>query len=120
MGWATGPDGALHAFLWSSGAANGPAGAFIDLDGPSCNSSRANAVNERGQVVGWSWVLAPNGNTSEHATLWEGNRIVDLNDVVEETSWSLREATTIDERGRILVDALHEGVWRVVLLTPVR
>ena len=62
----------------------------------------------------------PNGNTCEHATLWERDRIVDLNDVVEGSSWLLTEATTIDEDGRILANAICEGELRVVLLTPQR
>ncbi len=102
-----------HAFLWSGGVLSD----LGTLGGPF---SEAVGVNNRGQIVGWSWLLAPNGNTLLHAALWDRGGIVDLNDAVEDRSWSLREARAIDERGRILVNATRESEWRVLLLTPLR
>jgi len=64
--------------------------------------SRANDVNNRGQMVGHvtSFVGAP--STEGMAVLWQGDGVVNLNDLLQEGSgWVLRSAEGINSRGQI-------------------
>jgi hypothetical protein len=55
------------------------------------------------------------------ATLWRGSTIRNLNELVDELDgWALREATAIDNAGRILVLAFRAGEFRVAILEPQR
>lgn len=66
----------------------------------------ANAINELGQVVGSS-VAA--GGAFEHATLWNGYQVFDLNDFLDENSknagWVLTQALDINDQGWIVGEA---------------
>ncbi|MXS77024.1 hypothetical protein ABF87_03430 [Nitrosomonas sp. JL21] len=66
----------------------------------------ANAINELGQVVGSS-VAA--GGAFEHATLWNGYQVFDLNDFLDESSknagWVLTDALDINDQGWIVGEA---------------
>jgi probable HAF family extracellular repeat protein len=60
VGGSSTASGDEHAFLWH-------AGTMIDI-GPPEGSSRAIAINNRGQVLVWSW----------HIYLWERGSLTDL------------------------------------------
>ncbi len=66
----------------------------------------ANAINELGQVVGSS-VAA--GGAFEHATLWNGYQVFDLNDFLDVESknagWVLTNALDINDQGWIVGEA---------------
>ncbi|MGV8711948.1 MAG: PEP-CTERM sorting domain-containing protein, partial [Nitrosomonas sp.] len=66
----------------------------------------ANAINELGQVVGSS-VAA--GGAFEHATLWNGYQVFDLNNFLDENSksagWVLTEALDINDHGWVVGEA---------------
>jgi len=79
------------------------------------NSSRANALNELGQVVGWS--ASSLGN---RAFLYESGAMTDLNSLIDPTTgWVLREASDINESGQIVGWGLLNGQTRAFLITPV-
>src|SRR2546428_533995 len=57
VGASAGADGAAHAFLWTPGAPNGATGTMNDLGSlPGGSASRAFGINDRGQVVGCSYI----------------------------------------------------------------
>jgi probable HAF family extracellular repeat protein len=62
-----------HAFLWRSDVIT----PLLTLGGAQ---SAAQAINDRGQVVGWSTVVTPSGHDAQasHAALWEGDSVADL------------------------------------------
>ncbi|HXC66736.1 MAG TPA: hypothetical protein VN638_04900 [Nitrospiraceae bacterium] len=102
----------IHAFLWR-------AGTLHDLGTLGAPFSEAFDINDRGQIVGWSLVRTANGGVDRRAVMWDGNRIIDLNDVVPDSeSWVFRQATAIDEGGRMLVNASQGSDWRIVVLIP--
>jgi probable HAF family extracellular repeat protein len=75
------------AFLWESGR-------VIGLGTLGGKTTDANAINERGQVVGWS--RAKDG--SSHAFLWQNGRMTDLGTLGGKES----EAIAINERGQVV------------------
>jgi probable HAF family extracellular repeat protein len=110
VGWALSPD---RAFLWGGGS-------MIDLgtlEPDGFGLSGADAINNAGQVVGWSTI--PGSVT--HAFVWSyGGVMSDLNDLVPKGSGlTLKEATAINDAGQIAADARDaDGHQHAVLLTP--
>lgn len=79
------------------------------------NSSRANALNELGQVVGWSA-----SSVGNRAFLYESGAMTDLNSLIDPTTgWVLKEASGINESGQIVGWGLHNGQTRAFLITAV-
>lgn len=79
------------------------------------NSSRANAINELGQIVGWSGSSAGN-----RAFLYESGAMTDLNSLIDPTTgWVLYEASGINESGQIVGWGSHNGQTRAFLITAV-
>lgn len=79
------------------------------------NSSRANALNELGQIVGWSA-----SSVGNRAFLYETGAMTDLNLLIDPTTgWVLNEASGINESGQIVGWGLHNGQTRAFLITPV-
>lgn len=75
------------------------------------NSSSANALNELGQIVGWS---------GDHAFLYESGAMIDLNSLIDPTTgWVLSEASDINESGQIVGWGLYNGQERAFLMTAV-
>lgn len=103
----------FHAFLQRRGGT-------IDLGGFGEGSTRALALNNKGQVVGTAFVMQ--GNTEQHhrAFLWQNGTLTDLNDAVKANSgWTLEEARGINDKGQIVGIGAHEHCRRAFLLTPV-
>lgn len=101
-----------HGTMWSDGF-------LYDLGTLGGAQSQANDINDRGQIVGSSLMQEPSGITLSHAVLWNQGEIIDLNPLTDDPSWWLHEAISIDNRGRILANALRGSEWRAVLLTPI-
>ena len=80
-----------HAVLWDSGI-------LTDLGTLGGENSTALAVNNAGQIVGWSDV---SGSGYRHATLWNGTTVTDLNDVLDTRTlgagWLLVDAAGIND-----------------------
>ena len=83
--------------------------------------SAANAINDKGQIVGQAEVSASH---DLHAVIWENGKMTDLNTFVPtEFGWVLRYATGINRHGQIIVNgyrAVYDGQTRTFLLTPSR
>lgn len=86
------------------------------LGGPE---SRAEALNERGQVVGWSDTAEKDGKGRfvRHAFLWERGRMRDLGALGSHEGFERSEATALNERGQVVgwsttpSSARHAFVW---------
>jgi probable HAF family extracellular repeat protein len=73
-------------------------------------TSAAVAVNDRGQVAGWS-ATSP-ANETEHAFLWERGRMLDLGTLGGQHS----HATAISERGHVVGDSqTADGSWHAFI-----
>ena len=121
VGFSEGPHG-TRAVLWAPGAQVQSLGVL-----PGGDSSRARAINKRGEVVGTSTSLL--GTRAFIWTVAEGMH--ELNPLVRGTALVLTDATSINDKGEILVIARpdlgaavghdqedHELPLHVVVLTP--
>ena len=107
--------GLLRAALWDKDSLtllNQLASEFSTLDG-------ATAVNERGQVVGYSERLGE-GLEGMAAVLWQDGMAIDLNTQVDTfEGWRLITANGINDAGQIIGEAMNAaGARRAFVLTP--
>ena len=106
---------ASHAFLVKAGDPN-----LVDLGafGPNPDrNSAAKAINQHGQIVGWSEFDDINNDT--HAFLYEKGKMTDLNSLIAPgTGWVLTEATGINRYGQIVGTGMMGGFPRTFLLNP--
>jgi probable HAF family extracellular repeat protein len=100
VGWSEPPGSGMRGFLWQ-------AGTMTDLGTLGGDQSVAVAVNERGQVAGYSFVTPKPDDPYQfdHAFLWEDGRMRDLGTLGGRESF----ANTINERGQI-VGSSHVAV----------
>lgn len=101
----------VHAFL-------ADAQGMHDLGTLDNCHSKALAINEQGDVVGYSWHLERDTRQAR-ALLWQNRRLLDLNDLVCGTDWQLRIAADINDAGQIVGWGELHGQLRVFLLTPI-
>ncbi len=105
----------LHAVLFDSSGG----GANIDLGTLGGEESRAMAINDFGQIIGYSEIP---GYMYPHACLFDptgqGNNI-DLNTLIDPSSgWKLLYAHSINNNGWIVGVGTYHGDGRAFLLTP--
>ncbi len=105
--------GDTHAYLWQSGAG------MADLGTLGGSMSFARDINGTGQVVGVSTIA---GDVAQHAFLWDGTRMLDLNDLLPANSgWELIAAERIKDGGAILGAAVINGYYhQPFVLVPVQ
>jgi probable HAF family extracellular repeat protein len=99
-----------HAFLYSG---NGPMLDVSAASGMEAVHSRANDINNKGQIV---------GEAGGYAFVYSGGLITDLNSLTDPSSeWLLTEAYAINDHGQIVCDALSRlsSTQHAILLTPV-
>ena len=73
------------------------------------------AVNDKGQVVGWSGT----GENNSRAFFWQDGFMLDLNSLLPAGSgWHLIEARGINNQGMIVGTAMINGASRAFLLAP--
>jgi probable HAF family extracellular repeat protein len=81
------------------------------------DASAALAINDQGQIVGYSNSPAHDGTKA--AFLYEDGEMINLNDYLKpELDWQLTSATDINELGQIIGVGLKNGVLTSYLLTP--
>jgi|GEM_PF-868910 len=98
-----------HAFLYTDSV-------MTDLGTLGGNASQANAINDQGQVVGESYVseiVDLSEPQLQHAFLFEGGEMLDLNDYIDPyTGIELYAAQAISNNGSIVV---YSNVGHVLL-----
>ncbi|HUO11109.1 MAG TPA: hypothetical protein VM008_22605 [Phycisphaerae bacterium] len=100
----------IHAFLDSNDI-------MIDLGTLGGDDSEAYALNNLGQVVGYSEIIP--GKYDQHAFLYFDGTMVDLNTLIDPASgWVLEEATGINNVGQITGNGTLNGQPQAFLLTP--
>lgn len=104
VGRAETPDRSFP-FLWSVEVG------LLDLGSLGGTRGEAWAINDRGQVVGWSH----NKGTKERAFLWEYGRMMDLNGLIGTGNPTLIRADGINNAGHIVG---QKGSGGGFLLTP--
>jgi probable HAF family extracellular repeat protein len=105
-----------HAVLWSNGQ-------IQDLGTLGGTNSIALALNTSGQVVGNSGtiaeLLAGPGAAVQHAFVWDGGTMTDLNSLLPAGSgWLVFAAFAINDAGQIVGSGVSNGQERACLLTP--
>jgi hypothetical protein len=90
------------------------------------NESRATSVNARTWVVGYSdRIVGCPANCESVASdgfLWHAGRMIPMDNVLrpnDRRSWHITAATSINDRGQIVAEAVRNGKPSVVLLSPV-
>ena len=112
-------DGTVHAFLWSDGASQ-DLGTFPQ-DSPVTVVPCCNNVNDRGQIVGFSFDTSFN----QRALLWlgPGQAPIDLNTLVPADSpWYLLSPGGINDAGEIAATAVNLNTFELhaVVLTSIK
>lgn len=104
IGMSSTSDDMYHAFVYSKGT-------MIDL-----GIGGAYGINNQGQIVGF---YRQNNEATPYACLFSNGNIVDLTSLVNDPSWTLTFATSINERGQIAGIGRHNGsAERAFLLNP--
>lgn len=87
----------------------------LDLGTLGGTQSRANGINDSGQVVGDADVT---GGTGQHAFLYSGGKMTDLNSFVSTTGLVLNRANSVSNTGYITGSGTIGGQSHAFLLTP--
>jgi len=114
VGQSATASGDPHAFLWDKGV-------LTDLGVPDGdNQSAAVGINNKGQIVGYSFAVDNFTNLPSHALLWENGQMIDLQTCIPANSgWTLLAASGINDRGQIVgVGIDPDGLYRNFVLTP--
>jgi probable HAF family extracellular repeat protein len=79
----------------------------------------ANGINNNGVIVGYSYFGGVGSENYDHAVMWTGGQLVDLNSVIGPNSgWVLTTATAINDGGEIVGSGYLDGEPSGFLLTP--
>ncbi|MEE9157453.1 MAG: hypothetical protein V3U60_03570 [Gammaproteobacteria bacterium] len=104
-----------HAFLWLPEPAFGLPSGLNDLGTFGGDRSFAYGINDFGWIVGQAY----HANGEDHAFLWVGGDMLDLNDLISpDSGWVLRRANDINNQRQIVGRGITDGQFRAFLLTP--
>ncbi len=109
VGYVSYFDGPSAPFLWDS--VNG----MTALTSPTGLSAFAAGINNLGEIVGWAEMPDLAGI---HAFLWNGDQVIDLNDLIA-GGVILSRASAINDRGQILAASDGPDGTTYYLLDPV-
>lgn len=114
-GWAVGESsvasGDGRAVVWPN------AGAPVSLGDLGFRHSRANDINERGEIVGHVTPFRGSPSFGGRAVLWQGTEVTDLNELLPSGSpWVLLSAEGINDRGDVVGFGRIDGELRSFLL----
>jgi hypothetical protein len=77
-------------------------------------------ISNSGVIVGYSYFGGVGSDNYDHAAMWTGGQLVDLNSLIDPSSgWLLTTATAINEGGEIVGSGYLNGEPSGFLLTPV-
>jgi probable HAF family extracellular repeat protein len=119
VGYVVSADGTTFvASLWQNGGVK-------DLGIlPGDSAAFATGINNRGQVVGSTFLFEPDGNNWSRGFIWQDNAMTDLNTFIsKDSNLFIVAASNINERGQISGMALvltgpDTGKVHAILLTP--
>lgn len=97
-------DGTYHGFIWSKGALT------VADSPPGVPNAGFYGINSAGIVVGNAWSPA-------RPIVYSGGRMFDLNELIDDHSYSIASTYGVDEAGNIVATAGH-GYARAVILRP--
>jgi probable HAF family extracellular repeat protein len=99
-----------HAFLYNEGL-------MLDVGTLGGANSRADSINNVGQIVGW----AQTANRDQHAFLWSDGRMIDLNSLASmRPGVALVEACAINDVGQIVANGSNGRAYLINLPDQVR
>ncbi len=111
VGWSISTNGnpqQASVFIWENGT-------MRRLNTGNSKNGRTSAINNHGQVVGY----ARTPQNSSFACLWNGDQMLDLNDLVAmKSGWRLVSASAINDRGQIVALAVKGKQELACLLSP--
>ncbi len=96
----------IHPFLWDNGT-------MTDLGSLGGTDSEAQCINNRGQVIGMSTLVA--GDQAKHAFLWQNGRIKDLGTLggPRSEAWWINDSGEIAGSADLPNPTLHDAViWK--------
>lgn len=106
-----------EAFYVDMSAAN-PELKLLGFFDPEFNDSRANDINNMGQIVGRALISSPTLGESS-AFLYENDEMKNLNDLIAcDSGWKLAEARSINDSGQIVGIGTVDGQIRAFRLDP--
>lgn len=116
VGYSTLTSGSInppfHAFVWTAN------GGMTDLGALAGNRSIAYDINNAGEIVGSSEVAPGVTHAFIHSPL---SGMLDLNNALVGSGWTLQEARGINDRGQIVGFGINpSGFTRGFLLTPMQ
>ena len=120
VGYVVSADGTTFvASLWQNGGVK-------DLGIlPGDSAAFATGINNRGQVVGSTFLFESDGNHWSRGFIWQDNAMTDLNTLIpKDSNFFINAASNINERGQIsgmatVLNGPDAGKVHAILLTPV-
>lgn len=99
------PSGEYAAFVWDNGVTT-PLGTL-----PGYSNSIAHAINNAGQIVGYSWNQR---GVDDHAFIWEEGNFIDIG-ALPGIPWEWSIATDINEHGQVVGPSGSSGfLWDAI------